>query len=67
MLGPVTLESSTSASPLGKRARALLAVLALSAGSEPDPDELVARVWPTAPPDPTGALANPLPRQREVA
>ena len=58
MLGPVTVESSTSASPLGKRARALLAVLALSAGSEPGPDELVARVWPTPPPDPLGALAG---------
>ena len=58
MLGPVTVESPTSASPLGKRARALLAVLALSAGSEPAPDELVARVWPTPPPDPLGALAG---------
>ena len=58
MLGPVTVESPTSASPLGKRARALLAVLALSAGSEPGPDELVARVWPTPPPDPLGALAG---------
>ena len=58
MLGPVTVEPSTSASPLGKRARALLAVLALSRGSEPGPDELVARVWPTPPPDPLGALAG---------
>jgi predicted ATPase/DNA-binding SARP family transcriptional activator len=58
VLGPVTVESSTSASPPGKRARALLAVLSLSAGSEPGPDELVARVWPTPPPDPLGALAG---------
>ncbi len=62
MLGPVTVESPTSPSSpesrLGKRARALLAVLALSAGSEPAPDELVARVWPTPPPDPLGALAG---------
>ena len=56
-LGPVTVESSTSASPLGRRARALLAVLALSADSEPGPDALVARVWPTPPPDPLGALS----------
>jgi predicted ATPase/DNA-binding SARP family transcriptional activator len=58
VLGPVTVEPSTSASPLGRRARALLAVLALSEGSEPDPDGLVARVWPTPPPDPLGALAG---------
>jgi predicted ATPase/DNA-binding SARP family transcriptional activator len=58
VLGPVTVESPTSASPLGKRARALLAVLALSDGPEPTPDELVARVWPSPPPDPPGALAG---------
>jgi predicted ATPase/DNA-binding SARP family transcriptional activator len=58
VLGPVTVESPTSASPLGKRARALLAVLALSDGSEPTTDELVARVWPSPPPDPAGALAG---------
>ena len=58
MLGPVTVDAPTSASSPGKRARALLAVLALSADSEPAPDELVARVWPTPPPDPLGALAG---------
>ena len=33
-------------------------MLALSADPEPAPDELVARVWPSPPPDPLGALAG---------
>ena len=56
MLGPVTVPGPGPAP--GKRARALLAVLALSAeaGEQPTTEELVARVWPAPPPDPAAAL-----------
>jgi DNA-binding SARP family transcriptional activator len=56
VLGPVSVPVPEGATGPGKRARALLAVLAL-AGAEPlTDDELVARTWPTPPPDPAGAL-----------
>ncbi len=58
VLGPVTVPVPEGATGPGRRARALLAVLAL-AGAEPVTDEeLVSRTWPTTPPDPAGALEN---------
>ena len=57
LLGPVTIPVADGQVAPGKRARALLAVLAL-AGADPLPaDELAQRLWAgTRPPDPTGAL-----------
>ena len=55
MLGPVEVPVPEGVTTPGKRARALLAALAL--GGEPvADDELVARVWPSPPPDPESAL-----------
>jgi len=57
LLGPVTVPVPAGEAAPGKRARALLAVLALAQG-DPVPDaELATRVWGTAlPPDPATAL-----------
>ncbi len=57
LLGPVTIPVADGQVAPGKRARALLAVLAL-AGPEPLPtDELAQRLWAgTRPPDPESAL-----------
>ena len=57
LLGPVTIPVADGQVAPGKRARALLAVLAL-AGPEPLPtDELAQRLWAgTRPPDPVAAL-----------
>ena len=57
LLGPVTIPVADGQVAPGKRARALLAVLAL-AGPEPLPtDELAQRLWAgTRPPDPASAL-----------
>jgi predicted ATPase/DNA-binding SARP family transcriptional activator len=56
VLGPVVVELPDGAAQPGKRARALAAVLALAGDETPDDRELVARVWPTSPPNPEGAL-----------
>ena len=56
MLGPVVVEVPDGSAQPGKRARALAAVLALAGAETPDDGEIVARVWPTPPPDPDGAL-----------
>ena len=57
LLGPVTVPLPEGQAEPGKRARALLAVLAL-AGDEPLPlDELARRLWAGAmPPDPANAI-----------
>ena len=54
MLGPVLVQRPGPAA--GKRARALLSVLALTAGERFAEDELARRVWPTPPPDAAAAL-----------
>ncbi len=61
LLGPVTVPAPEGPATPGKRARALLAVLALAAlagDEQPSDEDLVGRAWPTTPPDPTAALAG---------
>ncbi|GAA3202800.1 AfsR/SARP family transcriptional regulator [Actinocorallia longicatena] len=50
LLGPVELCDARGSVPIGPRARAVLAALALDAGRPVSVERLVATVWPEAPP-----------------
>ncbi|WP_460368116.1 AfsR/SARP family transcriptional regulator, partial [Actinocorallia lasiicapitis] len=50
LLGPVELRDARGSVPIGPRARAVLAALALDAGRPVSVDRLVSTVWPEAPP-----------------